>query len=869
MAIPRIIAGPILRRVEPTGVSVWLACSRQFHLDLKLYEGDNLKASGSASNFSTVTAVDVATTSSESAMVQFGKHLWIAVVTAKPQVSLQSNKVYSYNIHLTSPDDPSLKLDLRHDGLLKGEHEGRKQEPLGYGTDKLPSFVLPADDPEKLFLAQASCRKMHGHGQDALASLDKIIKDNLAKPDKRPQQLILTGDQVYADDVPGPLLRFISVIDGVGVGTDDKVKVDKPDGSVGEFEADISNWPPYLRQHLMKTAAGFTSGSARNHVISFSEFCGLYLAYWNLRSWNIRLINELKKVQADNKDSVANEVATSLLDSETVEDDPNLKGIYANDEGLTRDGFELALSEKTRPIFLPESNSPAHRQAQQEKFDAWLEGVRRKLKSELKRMAVFAGALPKVARVMANVPCYMIFDDHEVTDDWYLTQRWKNQVLSKHLGRDVIRNGLMAYAVFQDWGNVPDEYVAIGSSGESTSSLTPRTRLIRKISDFCHETITSPDSTTLRSRIIEPIETLLGLGSAASEVKWHYHFRTGPTTTFVLDTRTQRTYDSLNSPPGLISSSALAEQIPEINPEGSAPFAFVVSAAPAPGLASFEELVQPAVAAVTGLAHSDGPNPGFLEGMTDVDFEAWGFNVKALEGLLKRLSVHKKVIVFSGDVHYGFSSVLDYWKGNATTPEARILTFTSSAAKNESAGLLHLYRSALIQKLLTGLGDRLEKLGWEDRVLSVSGPASIRNRHRLRQNPAVIPVAGWRPGTTVSRQPDFRWRLRVLTDDSVRSGDPVTTDLNLSNATSTAEGYQKVVERSLANFISGVHRRMVWPSNVGLLTFEGTGASLKAKHDFLFVPGSRDITAAKPGVHMKHEAVLTASGSDAVRPELP
>ena len=32
------------------------------------------------------------------------------------------------------------------------------------------------------------------------------------------------------------------------------------------------------------------------------------------------------------------------------------------------------------------------------------------------------------------------------------------------------------------------------------------------------------------------------------------------------------------------------------------------------------------------------------------------------------MSKHKKVIVFSGDVHYGFSSVLDYWKGNKTAP---------------------------------------------------------------------------------------------------------------------------------------------------------------------------------------------------------
>lgn len=44
---------------------------------------------------------------------------------------------------------------------------------------------------------------MHGKGQDALAYLDKVIKDDRPKPDKRPLQVFLIEDEVYADDVPG------------------------------------------------------------------------------------------------------------------------------------------------------------------------------------------------------------------------------------------------------------------------------------------------------------------------------------------------------------------------------------------------------------------------------------------------------------------------------------------------------------------------------------------------------------------------------------------------------------------------------------------------------------------------------------------
>ena len=870
MSVPRVLAGPILRRVTSDSVSVWVACSQNLHVEVKLYDGHGVKVSAAVGDFSTTSATEVPTSSAGGTTIFFGPQLWVAVVTAVPVVGLQPDRVYSYDLRFTSADEPFLKADLRSEGFLSSDpHEGRKQVPIGYGSDELPTFVMTHDDPEKLFVVQASCRKMHGHGHDALAHLDTIIESHRGVAEERPQQLFLTGDQIYADDVPGSVLRFLGVVDGASLGVHEKVAVDRPDGSNGELEVEITTWPPYTRQGLMTRVAGFTSGSAANHVIGFTEYAALYLAYWNLRAWSQDLVDEVSKVVADNKESVALEVATSLLDSAAIEDDPNLKGIY--EEARDRGGvdFEMALTDDLTPVFVPESSSAEDRQAQQERFDDWIERTRTRLKNELKEVARFVAALPTVSRVLANVPTYMVMDDHEITDDWYLTERWNTRVLSTRLGRDVIRNGLMAYAVFQDWGNVPAEYVPIEVTGEDPDDLTPRTRLIRLVSDYCWELSLDPDRATVRSEIIPRIEALLGLGDGASEVKWHYQVRTGPTTTFVLDTRTRRGYESLNSPPALLTEEALDEQVPRVNPAGPAPFVIVVSPSPAPGLSSFEELVQPAYMAVAGLKEPGGPDPGVLQGMPAADFEAWGFNVGSLEALLERLSLHEKVIVFSGDVHYGFSSVLDYWRGNETVPVARILTFTASSLKNEETGLLHLYRSALVQKLLTGIGMPLEKVGWRDKVLSVSGPASIRNRQRLRENPAVVPVAGWRPGTTVNRPPDYRWRVDILSDDRPRTGDPVTADIRLDHPASVADGYEKVVARHQDSFVTGVHRRMVWPSHVGLLRFATEGGDLVATHDFLFVAGSRDIAAATPGPHIRHRAALVASGSAATRPELP
>ena len=52
----------------------------------------------------------------------------------------------------------------------------------------------------------------------------------------------------------------------------------------------------------------------------------------------------------------------------------------------------------------------------------------------------------------------MIFDDHDVTDDWNLGRAWRDRVFTAPLGRRIIMSALVAYVVFQDWGNDPKRY---------------------------------------------------------------------------------------------------------------------------------------------------------------------------------------------------------------------------------------------------------------------------------------------------------------------------------------------------------------------------------------------------------------------------
>jgi hypothetical protein len=70
----------------------------------------------------------------------------------------------------------------------------------------------------------------------------------------------------------------------------------------------------------------------------------------------------------------------------------------------------------------------------------------------------FRGGLEATRRIFANLATYMIFDDHEVSNSWYLTHDWCTSVFSKPMGRRVLQNALCAYALCQGWGNDPAKF---------------------------------------------------------------------------------------------------------------------------------------------------------------------------------------------------------------------------------------------------------------------------------------------------------------------------------------------------------------------------------------------------------------------------
>ncbi|MFD3522877.1 alkaline phosphatase D family protein [Streptomyces sp. NPDC058653] len=85
---------------------------------------------------------------------------------------------------------------------------------------------------------------------------------------------------------------------------------------------------------------------------------------------------------------------------------------------------------------------------------------------------------PKVRWLLSTVPSCMIFDDHDVIDDWNTSASWVAEMRTRPWWRERILSGLMSYWVYQHLGNLSpaelaaDElYAAVRAEPDGTARL--------------------------------------------------------------------------------------------------------------------------------------------------------------------------------------------------------------------------------------------------------------------------------------------------------------------------------------------------------------------------------------------------------------
>ena len=936
MSLPLVLAGPILRRVEPNLVSVWIALSRAANVTITTWEG-RIKPGAAGEFFRSNPPTPTL-------RIADNLHITVALarIPAGSQKVFKPGVVYSYDLTIVTGADTHTLASL---GLLKniptanGGPAGseRPHLALGYIEDFLPSFALPPDKLEDLRIVYGSCRRPANEHPDAMAMIDDLITADLQKPLyedalKRPHQLVLGGDQIYADDVWAGHMLMLNPLANELIGMykdpdsahpDELVPVetmpvdrknledpiDHPDGwapgGPTHIGCGLVPFPGGRRKSQILRVAQMTTTDGESHLYSFGEFAALYLMVWSNACWPLPAEwPKAKDVYAPpgppGKVTPAPEYEFPLKwDELTAEQVGEKEGKedYEECAGLADAALQTCLLKQ-----------------RQNKLEA-LHAIK------VEQMTKFYEGLPKVRRTLANVPTYMIMDDHDATDDWNLNPIWVERVNGTTFGRAILRNALASYTVFQDWGNDPVRYLS-----EDTAAAGDPKRMLDTVAKMfpVRATATSKPATVEvpAKSVMEALDKFYGLDQlpqaqltggydpVTPPIKWHWSYK-GPKYLLVaLDNRTRRSFVSREGPPGNVSISAQKDQVPETLPAGL-DVLIVVAPLQVLGAGLLDELIAPTAYRVFDAAkysklnptptkedkdsEREGPGTRRMIGTDPDAIEAWAFDPLALEALLKRLSAHKRVVLLSGDVHYSSANDLSYWtKGNPVP--ARIVQFTGSGFKNVMPwfiGAVDRVLSFAQRMVRSNVG--AERMGWnnaDDKAFVFKGGHSLADtppvlRRKLRQSPMLMPTFGWPEGTTVdpAKLPDWSWRLKPTLDirpesqrpppGQLRALDPPETRVQAILANHAEPGkelmaYATIAARHMDQFDKLRHsRQILFRSNFALVRFE-RGTDLTAVHEvYTALPDPNAAPGTAPAVlpYLVQRASLDGHAEE-VRPEL-
>ena len=599
--LPLILAGPILRRTEAEAVTVWMALRTACEVTLEIYttEGGDGLAVGSLLFQGT------------SSTIAIGRYLHLVAVTARAtSFPLLSDQVYVYDLKFRRslsdlPDVSTIQPDSIQIPIQQTEwtlqqalnSEALPRISISYFDHQLPSFSLPPDDLNQLRIVHGSCRKVHGGDRDTLPIVDDLIEQHCTLPNARPHQLFLTGDQIYGDEVADPLLMALTDAGDTLLGWEEHLPLDVALDQVA------------LNQNAPDLLPKFLNPGQRSQVAE------------DLGGFTAGLYNQPQCAKSH---------------------------LFSLGEYCAVYLFAWSQVLWTEFPTAPEVGRKSKR------AKVW--------QQERRIIQEFAQTLWKVRRALANLPTYMIFDDHDISDDWYLNREWCLRVLGKAMGRRSVQNGLLSYALFQGWGNTPQQF----ESGTGA-------KLLQAAADWSisRATDASVEATIARCLGIPECDTeglpkfrqdgnALILDHDERSLEWHYTVRTHRYEVIVLDTRTWRGYpadEPTNAPPMLLSPTAFdlqlrqpMQQTEHLKQQGKSQVEATLVIAPT-NLVSLEAIDQ--------IQHWN-----LKQGKTfhnDVG-DAWNINKYAFAKLLSTLFEQRdRIIILSGDIHYGSTVCLHYW----------------------------------------------------------------------------------------------------------------------------------------------------------------------------------------------------------------
>ncbi|WP_122053756.1 alkaline phosphatase family protein [Vibrio sp. Evd11] len=552
--LPLLLAGPILRKTTATEVVLWVVTSAPLSGTTQLFNAEQETPFYSSS-------LD------EQESIQVGTHAWVTLIHL--QGEFPTNVPLEYQIETEQGSITELAPHLIYKDTRTNNDSSRVEFKISAAAD---------------YILHGSCRNPHHPSKDSLVAADNKIANQTVL--ERPDMLMMSGDQIYADHVAGPTLdaiqQVIQLLGLIGEALPTDSQVNQINSSDALFE---SEYHLYQRHHLLphhntsdslldklfpkRGIPIFSSTDCENHLVTLSEFIAMYLLVWSPTLW--QCINRERLIDNDFKQA---------------------------DRQLT----------------------PAEQQQ-------W--------RDESIIIDDFVAGLPQVQRLFAHIPTYMIFDDHDVTDDWNLTVGWEHAVDQNRFATQVIGNGLVAYWMCQGWGNKPESFDE--TFIEQAKQLFVDQPLITKQT---HNEAGNAVTTHSVSNI-EPDKHQAFIEMLSRFEEWHYTIDTSPKV-IVLDTRTRRwrSESRMNKPSGLMDWEALIEFQHQLMNQDKV---VIVSAAPMFGVKFIETLQKMATTIGKPLV---------------IDAENWMAHPGSANTLIS-IFTHTKTptnfVVLSGDVHYSFA----------------------------------------------------------------------------------------------------------------------------------------------------------------------------------------------------------------------
>lgn len=658
---PLVLAGPILRKVTDSSVTVWLALKEKADVTLEIYPAD-------------VQVVNVLF-SGQRKTVKVGKNLHIVAVTAQrgAKPALTPGTVYYYDLSFTTAAG---KIDL----LAAVGSSGKAA--YAYGSRRLPGFSLPPTDLEEVRLIQGSCRKPNAEGPDALAKLDDIIDAAEASPTGRPHQLLLTGDQIYADEVADVLLLMLTDA-ASALMVDPEPLPGGPGGS--QTIADMQL--PTDRSEAILQDAKFTTVDHRSHLMSFGEYMAMYLFVWSDVLW-----------------------------SPTIPDFSDLAvALQVNKDALAK-----------------------------------LPGLAGDIAEQRLNVVQFQSTIKKIRRALANVPTAMIFDDHEITDDWNMTREFCDNVYGSERGFRIIQNGLAAYTLCQHWGNAPEQF----DDKPLSNGSKPAGFEFLKLFDGAAKYADIADLPALKTALgLHPPAKLLAqkpdymvfhdVGTRqqvadcwvdSQSFIYHYTLETSAYQIIVTDSRTWRSFPipGPTSAPDLISEGQLSFQIGQ-TPKLRDRTLMVVMTTNMPTSPTIRQGERD----LATLVKMDGKQHWYDDFYDSWNIKSAGF-ARTLAEITRKLPKNAQnaneggVVLLSGDVH---------------TSSASRITYTATAQVGDRAGAPTRAELAMVQLIGSALHNQAEKTKGQHEQGYPYVPAG--KAQYLRQKVLLTEsFVGWNPVTT-------------------------------------------------------------------------------------------------------------------------